>query len=302
MAKHFLRTVAIVLMIVGTSAVAADLPGDIRVTPEWLAEHIDDPSVVVLQVADIRLDYLREHIPGARFLWLGWLAESTPDMSVEVFPVAKMDSVLESLGVSNSSLVVLSDTYSAGSFSGVMRTWVTLDYLGMGERTKILDGGLQAWKAAGKSTTQEVPKIAQGKFTPKIKTDTFADLDFVKAHMEKPGIRLVDARRPADYKGDPKSALPSGHIPGAVNVAYSSVTDDARRFVPLDTLRARFAAAGIQPGDEIIAYCNRGMTASYLYVAAAILGHKACIYDGSMEEWGARGLPMVMEAAEPAKK
>jgi thiosulfate/3-mercaptopyruvate sulfurtransferase len=297
MAKLIVASV-LLLTIVGGFAAAAEPTKDILVTPEWLTARLNDPSVVVLQVADIRLDYLREHIPGASFLWPGWLEQSTPDLSVELFPIAKMDSVLESLGVSNTSQIVLSDTYSAGSFSGVMRVWATLDYLGMGDQTKILDGGLQAWKNAGKPTTQDVPKVAKGNFTPKIKQDVFADLDYVKAHMDKTGIRLVDARRPADFKGDPKSVLPSGHIPGAVNVSYASVTDDSRRFVPADTLRARFAAAGIQPGDEIIAYCNRGVAASYVYTAAAMLGYKAHIYDGSMEEWGGRGLPVEKTPAQ----
>ncbi len=291
--------VVFVMMLLAGLASAAEPRTDILVTPGWLAERIDDPSVVVVQVADVRLDYLREHIPGARFLWPGWLEKSTPDLNVELFPVAEMDSVLESLGISNSSQIVLCHTYTLGSAAGVARAWVTLDYLGMGERTKILDGGFEAWKAQGKPTTKEIPEYSRGNFAPRLRENVFVGPDYVQARMAEVGVRLVDCRRPVDFRGDTKSVLPGGHIPGAVNLPSTSVVGETRYYAPIDTLKAKFAAAGVQPGDEIIAYCYRGKSACFTYVAATMLGYKAHVYDGSFEEWWGRGdLPLEVAPAE----
>jgi thiosulfate/3-mercaptopyruvate sulfurtransferase len=283
-------SIMLTLARVGT---AGETQRDILVTPEWLAGHLDDPSLVVLQVAEVRSDYLRGHIPGARFLWPGWLENSTPDLSIELLPVARMDSVLESLGIFTESRVVLCHTYTFASAASAARAWVTLDYLGMGDRAKILDGGFEAWRAAGKPISKESPTFAQGTFTPAIKEDVFVDLEYVKANMAKPGVRLVDSRRPDDFTGDAAGILPGGHIPGAVSLPYSSVIEESLRYAPLDTIAARFAAAGIGPEDDIISYCYKGKAACLIHVAARMMGHTVHVYDGSFEEWwGHEDLPV----------
>ena len=251
-----------------------------------------------MQAAELRSDYLRGHIPGARFLWPNWLEESTPDLNIELFPVARMDSVLESLGVSNTSLIVLCHTYTFANAATVARAWVTLDYLGMGDRTKILDGGFEAWKAQGKPVTTEIPEFTRGTFIPVIKRDVFVDMEYVKAHMGTPGLRLVDSRRPEDFRGDEKNVLPGGHIPGAVNLPFAMVIDETLCYFPVDTLKARFRAAGIAPGDDIISYCYKGKAACLISVAARMLGHDVHVYDGSFEEWwGHEDLPLELSPA-----
>lgn len=296
----FVVSLALLIAFPQSPAGASDARRDILVTPDGLAEHLGDPSIVVLQVADLRLDYLREHIPGSRFLWPGWLEKSTPELNTELFPVAVLDSVLESLGVSDESLVVLCHSYTASSAVGVARAWATLDYLGMGERAKILDGGFEAWKVAGKPTTRDVGAFTKGSLTPRVKEDVFVDAEHVRSRMGKPGVRVVDVRRPVDYRGDPKSVLPGGHIPYAVNLPSNTIFFETRYYAPIDTLRARFAAAGIQPDEEAIFYCYRGRSACLAYVAAAMLGHKAHVYDGSFEEWWGRG-DMPVEIAPAGK-
>jgi thiosulfate/3-mercaptopyruvate sulfurtransferase len=129
------------------AAVANEPAAGILVSPSWLAEHLQDPSVVVLQIANLRADYDRGHIPGARFLWPTWLAENTPEQTLAMPPLKTLRRVLEQLGVSNDSRVVICHTL--GDVSGAARMYVTLDYLGMGDRTFILDGGLEAWQTDG---------------------------------------------------------------------------------------------------------------------------------------------------------
>ncbi len=264
----------------------------ILVSPAWLAGRLGDPSLVVLQVANLRDDYARAHIPGARFLWPSWLVESTPERSAELPPVKLLRRRLEDLGVTDHSRIVL--CHMQGDVTTAARMYVTLDYLGLGERTSILDGGLEAWKAEGRPLTSDVPKIEHGKLSPRIHPAVVVDLAYVQARYRGPDVHVVDARSPQTFGGAPVGGMPrTGHIPGAVNVPYSTLTDSTDRYLPPDSLRARFARAGVTPGRPVIAYCNVGRSASAVYVAAKLLGYDVHLYDGSFEEWSRHPEPPV---------
>jgi thiosulfate/3-mercaptopyruvate sulfurtransferase len=254
------------------------------VTPAWLAEHLNDPSLVVLHVAAIRDDYAREHIPGARFLWLNWLAEATPERSFEMAPLQALDAVLERLGVSNTSQVVI--CHVLGDATAAARVYVTLDYLGMGDRTAILDGGLEAWKAEGRPVTRELPTYRPGKFAPRVRSDVLVSLERLRATYRGEGVQLVDGRSPQAFNAvEAVGVFRGGHVPGAVNVPSSALTDSLGRYQPADTLKVRFQRAGVRPGSRLVAYCNVGRAACPVYVAAKMLGYPVQLYDGSFEEW-----------------
>src|SRR5687767_14515418 len=172
--------------IAASAALAVALPGALAaqaakfdspvVSTQWLAEHLNDPSVVVLHLANIRRDYTAGHIPGARFLWVNDIAPSTPDLNTELPPIAKLDSLLESLGVSDNSRIVV---YGPTVSTMVARVFMTLDYLGAGDRAAVLDGGFNTWKAEGRAVSTEAPKVARGTFTPRVRADVVVDADFV---------------------------------------------------------------------------------------------------------------------------
>jgi thiosulfate/3-mercaptopyruvate sulfurtransferase len=272
--------------------------GSVVVTPAWLAEHLQDPSVVVLHVAGLREDYDREHIPGARFLWLTWLAESTPERSTELPPVKKMVKVLEELGVSTDSKVVV--YHMLGDPTAAARVFVTLDYLGLGDRAYILDGGLEAWKADGRPVTTEIPKIRRGSLKPAVRPEVLADLKYIASKYQDRGIRMVDGRSAQAFNmTGGVNVVRGGHIPGAVNLPASTLVDSTNRYLPPDSLSARFAAAGVQTGDQVIAYCAVGRSACMVYVAARMLGYNVRLYDGSFEEWSRRmELPVENKSAK----
>ena len=255
------------------------------VSTQWLAEHRDDPNVVVLHLATIRRDYTTGHIPGARFLWFNDVAPSNPDFNTELPRLAHLDSLFESLGVSDNSLIVV---YGQTITPIVARVFMTLDYLGVGDRAAVLDGGLAAWKAAGQPLSTEAPKVARSKFTPHVRPDVVVNAEFVKANIDKPGIRILDARTPNFYSGEGGGGPRPGHVQSAQNIPFTSLTDSTGKMKDRAAISGLFTAAGVQPADRVVTYCHVGQQASLLFLAAKYVGIKPSLYDGSFEDWSSR--------------
>lgn len=258
----------------------------ILVTPMWLAEHLDDPNLIVLTVAQNARIYRAGHIPGSRFLWFTSIAASNPELSIELVPLEQLETVIEGLGISNDSRIVLCSV--GGNASATARAFVTLEYIGMGDRTAILDGGFEAWRAAGLPVSKETPAPKRSVFTPHLNKDAIVDIAYVISHKDADKFALLDARAAEFYSSTKGGSPRPGRIPGAHNLFYASLYDTTDRFLPPDSLRARFARSGVKPGGDIITYCHVGQTASSVYVAARLLGHTVHLYDGSYEEWSAR--------------
>jgi thiosulfate/3-mercaptopyruvate sulfurtransferase len=179
--------------------------------------------------------------------------------------------------------------------------YITLDYLGMGDRTKILDGGLPAWKAAGQPVTKEEPRFAAGTFVPEVRKDVVVTLDTMRSRYHADGTKLIDARSPQAFnavKGE--GVVRGGHIPGAVNIPYTALFDTLDRYQPLDSIAAKFEKAGVKQGTDVIVYCGSGRTASPMYIAAKMLGFNVRLYDGSFQEWS-RKEDLPVEQTKPKK-
>ena len=257
------------------------------VTPAWLAEHSNDQDLVILHVSQNRRDYLNGHIPGARFLWVGRMALSNPELSFEVLPVSQLDTTLEVLGISNTSRIVLCS--SGGNVSATARMYITFDYIGMGDRTFILDGGIEAWKKEGHPTAKDIPQVNRGSFMPNVQQNVFVDANYVNNSRDNRDFNIIDARAPEFYSGKNSAGNPrNGHIPGAKNIFYTILFDSTNKYLPIDSLKAKFDLVGVAPGKDIISYCHVGQTASPLYIVARLLGHTAHLYDGSFEDWSGR--------------
>ena len=266
----------------GAQAAKFDSP---IVSTQWLAEHLNDPNVVVLHLATIRRDYTTGHIPGARFVWFNDVAPSNPDLNTELPSVAHLDSLFESLGVSDNSRIVI---YGQTITPIVARVFMTLDYLGAGDRAALLDGGFAAWKGEGRPVSTETPKVARGRFTPHVQSDAVVNADFVKANIDKPGIRILDARTPNFYTGEGGGGPRPGHVQSAQNIPFTMLTDSTGKMKDRATISGLFAAAGVQPNDRVVTYCHVGQQASLLFLAAKYVGIKPSLYDGSFEDWSSR--------------
>ena len=258
------------------------------VSTEWLAKHLHDDSLVLLQVGE-KGEYTAAHIPGAQFIQLADI--STPrgqGLTLELPSVDQLKTTFEKLGVTDKSRIVV--YFSQDWVTPTARVFMTLDYLGLGDATSILDGGLPAWRADNGPVTTEAREPKRGNFTPRPNTKLVVDAAWVSANLNKPGVMILDARAPKFYTGEEKGQMPrAGHIPSAKNIPFSSLVDDStNKFKGVNTLRELFNTAGVKQGDSVTTYCHIGQQASLLSFAARYLGYDAHVYDGSFEDWSRR--------------
>jgi len=256
------------------------------VTPKWLAEHLTDPNLVVIGIGQ-KSEFEAAHIPGSQFLDYNTIvlrpAPERPN-SYELPPMADLATAFGNLGVSNDSRIVL---YMTKDFiSPTTRVYLTLDAMGLGAQTSLLDGGWAAWQQEGRSSTTEMRAPKPGKLQPCAQSDVIADVSFVKSNLNKSGVRIVDARTKNFYTGEtPGRNMRPGHIPGAGSLPYVSLLDEQGKFHSPETMERLFQEAGLKKGDRMVSYCHIGQQATVVYFAARYLGYDARMYDGSFEEW-----------------
>ncbi len=272
----------------------AQEPG-ILVSAEWLAEHREDPDVVLLHVAMGMRGMPAEVIPGSRFLEYHDIAAMERNgLSTELPPVADLEAVFRAAGVSNDSRVVVIGERG----HDMARVFMTLDYLGHGDRTSVLDGGMAAWKAADGALVSEASQGAAGDFKARVREEMLVSAEWIQERLGDPTVTLIDARPEVEFTGERPGgeALRGGHIPGAYNLYWVDLTHgtDMPTLKTLDEVTARFDQAGASKDGIVVNYCLIGMRASYTYMISRHLGFDARFYDASWDEWGARDdLPLV---------
>lgn len=256
---------------------------EMLVSTEWLAAHLPDDGVVVLHVGSQK-DYDAGHIPGARLLTLVDISVTGEGgLRLELPPVDALKAALEKLGISNRSRVVIYP--AADSVQSATRAWFTMDYLGLGDRAALLDGGLTAWRAEGRPASTETAQWAPGTLTVTPRPALVVDAEWVRAHLDDPKVRLLDARTPEFYSGANAGNMPrAGHIPGATNVPFPSVLDEKKKLLAPEALREKMGAAT----ETTVTYCHIGQQATLLYFVTRYLGRDAKLYDGSWQDWSGR--------------
>lgn len=286
---------ATAIVLTACSSYAPALPADGAIHPDmvvsaqWLSGHLNDPKVVVLEVAAAmgpeRASYDAGHIPGARLL----LAEDFMEgQDAELPSPEKLKATFEKLGVSNDSHVVV---YATDWYPMAARAYYTLDYIGHGDRTALLDGGMVEWKAEKRPLETTEPKVARGNFIPHVHPEIRVIMDDVKkiSAQDQKSELLVDSR--------PEKRYTDGHIAGAVDLYWGeTVVDENKKpvLLPPDKLKELFASRNIKPGQKLVTYCEVGLQASHNYFIAKYLGYDAAMYDGSIHQWKhVNNLPLV---------
>jgi len=268
------------------------------VATEWLAAHLDDPHVRVVDCSfklpgitpTARTDYDSGHIPGAVFFDIDDIAEpgtSLPHMipSPELFA-----QKIGALGIGDDDRVVV---YDSNGLSSAGRAWWMLRLFGH-PNVALLDGGLPKWKAEGRPLETAVPRPAPRQFTARFEPALVRDKTAVLGNLGTRDEQVIDARAAGRFDGSTPEVRPglrSGHIPGSRSIPYEQVTDPAtRQLRNAEQLTALFRDAGVSLERPIVTSCGSGVTACALAYALHLIGHPgAAVYDGSWSEWGLPG-------------
>ncbi len=285
------RRLLALLAVLGIPARLDAQTGPVRdsllVSSEWLAARLDSPGLVILQVDRDSVAYTAGHIPGARLLRSGDIVVERDGLTNEIPEAAHLDSLLEAVGVSNGSRVVI-----VGDPLPAARLFATLDYLGLGSRVALLDGGMPAWRGGGRPVTSETPTLAAGRLTLQPRPELVVDASWIASRLDDPGMVLLDARPEAEFRGEtPGEGVPrAGHIAGARSLywPHTLTTPEPGLLKDARDITALLAERGAVPGTEVVVYCRTGVQASYLYFVARTAGLTPRLYDASFIDWSRR--------------
>jgi thiosulfate/3-mercaptopyruvate sulfurtransferase len=272
------------------ASLASAQRGSPLVCTGWLATHLNDANLVVLEVGD-HADYDKQHIPGARPVALDEISISDRTgngLTLELPQPDQLREMLAKLGISDDSHIVV--YYDRDRVTAATRVVFTLDYAGLGARTSLLDGGMTAWTRDGRPTSTDAPPTRVGHLSALNVKPIVANAEYVRAHLGKPSVSVVDARATAFYDGTQTGngrggPHRTGHIAGAKNIPYTGILDSLLRIKATDQLAALFSSAGVAPGDTVVGYCHIGQQATAMLFAARVTGHPVLLYDGSFEDW-----------------
>jgi thiosulfate/3-mercaptopyruvate sulfurtransferase len=260
-----------------------------------LATLRDDKQLVILHVGT-RTDYGAGHIPGARLITLADISiTGERGLRLELPPTETLLLALGKLGIDNDSRVVIYP--GTDSIQSATRIWFTFDYLGLGDRASLLDGGLSLWRAEGRETSTETPVWESKTLSAKPRPELVVDAEYIQSHSGQASVRLIDARAPEFYSGASAGSMPrAGHIPGAYNTPFTNFFDASKKLKPQEQLRDLLA---VPAGSSAITYCHIGQQATVPYFVARYLGMQPRLYDGSFQDWSMRSeLPV---ATSPSK-
>jgi thiosulfate/3-mercaptopyruvate sulfurtransferase len=267
---------------------------DVLVSTAWVAEHLRDPGVRLVEVDEDVLLYAQGHVPGA--VKLDWLTElQRPDVR-DFVDAGSFARLMAAKGISNDTVVVL---YGDKSNWWAAYAYWFLTYNGH-QHLRLMDGGRQKWVSEDRPLESEAPKVTPGDYrVPYRDASIRAYAGDVLQHLlaVKDGRgSLVDVRSPQEFSGEKlhmpeypqEGAQRGGHIPGAVNLPWAKAVREDGTFRSADELRAIYAGAGVTPDSPVIAYCRIAERSSHTwFVLRELLGYPDVRnYDGSWTEWG----------------
>jgi thiosulfate/3-mercaptopyruvate sulfurtransferase len=265
------------------------------VTTDWLAEHLDDPNIAIIDASwhlpptgrSGAAEFLAAHIPGAVYFNIDEIADTKSGLPHMLPDPAQFAKEMTALGLGDGLRFVV---YDAHGLFAAARVWWTLRVFGVPD-VAILEGGLPKWIHEGRPLAAGEAHPKPRTFTPKFDRSFVATLDDVKRALGQGSAQVVDAR-PADrFEGrapEPRTGLKSGHMPGSLNVPFLDLLDHGR-LKSADALVETFHAHGVDLKKPVITTCGSGVTAAILALAVEEAGCSvAGLYDGSWAEWGGR--------------
>ncbi len=265
---------------------------ELLVSTEWLAEHLHDRHIRILESDEDVLLYDTGHIPGAQKI--DWHSDLNDRVQRDYIDQAAFQRLLRSKGIDDSTTVVFYGDKSNWWASYAL--WV-FELFGF-TNVKLLDGGRTKWETEQRELTDVVPAFAESQYVARQRTDGPIRAFFAEVHDHAGAkLPLVDVRSPQEFTGErthmpdypQEGTLRGGHIPGAKSVPWARAANADGSFKTADELRAIYEGEqGLKPNDDVITYCRIGERSSHTwFVLKYLLGYeKVRNYDGSWTEWG----------------
>ena len=269
---------------------------DTLVTTDWLAAHLGDPDLRIVDGSwhmpqlerNARAEFVAAHIPGAVFFDVDAIADHSTSLPHMLPRAEEFAAAVGALGIGAGDRVVVYD--SRGVVSAA-RVWWTFRAFGH-ENVAALDGGLPKWRAEGRPVQRGEAAPTPRRFTATLRPELVRHVQAMRENLGSRSEQVVDARSRGRFRGtepEPRAGLRGGHIPGSLNLPYDELYRPDGTLVPVDELRRRFEGAGIDPGKPVVASCGSGITASVLALGLQLIGSRhVAVYDGSWTEWGGR--------------
>jgi thiosulfate/3-mercaptopyruvate sulfurtransferase len=266
---------------------------DVLVSTDWVAQHLKDPKVRIIESNEDPLLYPSGHVPGA--VHVDWTSDLNDQLRRDYITRERFEALMSRIGATNDTTVVF--------YGDKNNWWATYAFwvfqLFGHTNAKVMDGGRVKWQKENREMTRDVPSYARTQYKASERNDTphRAYRDDVHAHLKKQG-QLVDVRSPEEYAGTRmhmpdypnEGALRGGHIPGAKSVPWArAINPDEGTFKPAVELKKLYLEEQqLSPDKETIAYCRIGERSSHTWFALKyLLGFKNIRnYDGSWTEWG----------------
>jgi thiosulfate/3-mercaptopyruvate sulfurtransferase len=267
------------------------------VTTDWLAAELGKPDLVVFDATkylpnedkDGLAEFLRAHIPGARYFDIDVVADPDTDLPHMVPSPGRFAKLIGALGVSNGARVVF---YDQKGLASAARGWWLMGLFGH-DNAAVLDGGLPKWQREGRATETGEPTRPQAVgYRPDYRAARLRGVGDLLGNVGTRAELVLDARAAGRFTGEvpePRAGMRSGHIPGSASLPYTDLLHADGTFRSADAVRTRLAQAGVDGSRPVVTSCGSGVTACILTLGMRIAGlPEGAVYDGSWTEWGGR--------------
>ena len=269
---------------------------DAVVSTQWLAEHLNDPAVKVLDGTfhlpgvprDADAEFAAAHIPGAQRFNIDAVCDPASPYPHMLPSPEQFAAAVGAMGIGNDTHVVVYDAYGARTSP---RVWWTFRVFGH-DKVSVVDGGLPKWRSEDRPLTDTPAGHSARRFEAGFRPELVRSLEQIRGNIASRAEQVLDARPTGRFQGvdpEPRKGLKSGHVPGSRNMTPDPLYAADKTLVPADKLREAFARSGIDLDKPVATTCGSGVAACSLALGLYLIGRDdVSVYDGSWSEWGAQ--------------